>query len=336
MAKNKNETGQSNALWGFGPFSNLYDFKNKKQVAIDLQRYMFDRTQAMFDYKNLPETIPKRFLELYLQSNGLACVGMANDKLYVFFGTLGGVPDEYYIPTQFIVVNPYLKFSHAFTRDVDGIVIKNDSMYMGLSSMFARYSTLLAENYLSIKIASINKRLTTLLSASDESTRLSAELYMKKLEDGDLSVISESAFLDGVKAQPYAVGSVNQMTELIELQQYIESKWYNDIGLQANYNMKRESLSSNELGLNNGLMLPLIDDMLECRERGIDKVNAMFGTNIIVSRSSAWKDIKEEETMAVEKTRAEIENTKAEIALEDSSTRVEGGEEHGIGDDNSK
>ena len=111
------------------------------------------------------------------------------------------------------------------------------------------------------------------------------------MEKGKLGVIAETAFLDGVRAQPYGTtGNSNVLTNLIELEQYFKASWFNELGLNANYNMKRESLNSSESQLNNDALLPLVDDMLECRKRGIEQVNAMFGTEISVSLASSWED----------------------------------------------
>ena len=76
--------------------------------------------------------------------------------------------------------------------------------------------------------------------------------------------------------------------------QYQKASWYNDLGLSANYNMKREALNSSETVIDNDILLPLIDDMLKCRKAGAEKVNAMYDTDIRVELSSSWEDNQEE------------------------------------------
>ena len=44
----------------------------------------------MFEYENLPDTIPKRFLESILHSTGEVFVSKINDKLIASGGTLSG------------------------------------------------------------------------------------------------------------------------------------------------------------------------------------------------------------------------------------------------------
>lgn len=266
-----------------------YDVRAKEQNKNNYMWYMFDRTQSIFKYDGLPDTIPQRILEFYLQFNGNVCFARHNGELYVFTGGLGGKPDVYYRPTIYTVANPALEFSANLKIGEDCVVVLSDSMYMGLLPMFERYASQLVENDLTLHMADINGRIMALLTAQDDRSKKAGEQYLKDVEDGKLGVIAESAFLEGLKSQPYASpGLTNQITQLIEYQQYLKAGWFNDLGLQANYNMKRESINSNEAQLNEQSLLPLIDDMLRCRRLGLDEVNKMFGTNITVDLDSSW------------------------------------------------
>ena len=271
-----------------------YNFKDKDR-AIGLHvNYMLNRTQQMFKWKNLPSTIPARILELYLQVRGCCAFYVPkgrNGEIYVFTGGLGGEPNEYYMPTKFTLANPYFGISEVLSIDEDCIIMSNDSMYMGMIPLYTRYATAMTETELSLNMASKNFRTASLISASDDRTKKSAEEYIKRIEDGELSIVGENEFFEGVRVQPFAsTGYNNSITNLIELEQYYKASWYNEIGLNANYNMKRESLNSAESQLNNDALLPLIDNMLECRRVGARKVNEMFGTNIKVELNSSWED----------------------------------------------
>lgn len=278
-------------LFGIMPGVNQYLFDDKPRCNAQHTSYMLNRTQSMFKWDGLPETIPQRVLELYLQTNGNVCFAEVNGSLYVFTGALGGEPDVYYMPTIYTVANPALKFSKTLTIDSDCIVISNDAMYIGLLPLFTRYASMLTETELSIKIATINSRIIDLISASDDVTKESALKYLTDIESGKQGVIAERAFLDGVRTQPYgSSANTNTITNLIELEQYEKASWFNELGLNANYNMKRESINADESQLNNDALLPLVDDMLHQRELGAEKVNKMFGTNITVSLASSWED----------------------------------------------
>ena len=272
-----------------------YDFSNKSACIRQHIAYMLNRTQSMFRWNGLPDTIPERSLELFLQTNGNVCFYEHNDALYVFTGGMGGEPDVYYMPTVYTIANPALKLSKTLKIGSECVVMPNDSLYLGLIPMFTRYASGMTENELSMKIAIINSRIVDLISAPDDRTRSSAEKFLADIANGKHGVIAENAFLDGIRAQPYGTtANSNTLTNLIEMEQYFKASWFNELGLNANYNMKRESLNSSESQMNNDALLPLVDDMLKCRESAIEKVNEMFGTEISVSLASSWEDNEQE------------------------------------------
>lgn len=310
--------------WYFGDrFGKLVDFSDKKASAMQYVSYMLNRTQSMFKYTGLPDSLPQRNLELMLQTNGFIAIPIPDKvpalkgKLYAFAEgvSLGGERDVYYMPTICNIASPALNWSASLKIGEECIVIPNDSLYIGLLPMFSRYASMLAENDVTIRLADINARIINLLSAPDDRTRKSAEQYLKDVENGNLGVIADNAFLEGIKSQPYASsGSTNNITQLIELQQYLKAGWYNDVGLNANYNMKRESINSEEAQLNADALLPLALDMLNMRKIGFDIVNRLCGYNIGVELNASWKVRQEEQ----EQTLDEVETPP-----EDNSTHVE-------------
>lgn len=277
--------------------------KDKRQSANAYYRYFLTRLYRMFEYKNLPDTIPHEILDRYLFNNGIALITEVEGKLYAFYGNLGGPQDVYYRPTQFIVANPHIKTSSGeiFSANVTvfptdsydvgqptGVLIRNDGDWIGLAPMLSRYSYLLAENILTLRTADVMLRITSLLTAPSDKERAAAIEYLKTIESGNLGVIGESPFFDGVKLQSPPSNNGSYLTQFIEYQQYLKGSLYNELGLSANYNMKREAIGKGESTLDEDALLPLCDDMLLCRKQDLAKVNEMFGTNIEVSFSSAW------------------------------------------------
>lgn len=268
-----------------------YDPKNKPKVMGDHIAYMLARTHSMFKWEGLPDSIPDRIPELFLQINGHICFTEVDGDLYIFTGGLGGKPDAYYMPTIYTVANPALNFNKSLTIGEDCVVMPNDTMYLGLMPLYSRYAAAMTETELSIMIASVNARICEIISAADDNTKASAEMYLKHVYDGDLGVIAEQVFLDGVKVHTCGAGGSHTVIEdLIELEQYQKASWYNEIGLNANYNMKRESINAGESQLNNDALLPLVDDMLKVRQDAITKVNEKYGTEIAINLASSWED----------------------------------------------
>lgn len=294
--------------FGLGDVIQPYDFTDKKNNVRAYITYMLNRVMNMFDYEGLPDTIPKRMLELYIMINGHSVVVEHDNNLYVCFGGWGGEPDEYYIPKNYIVANPYLNLFKTYTINEDCILVYNDSMYYGLMPLFRRYATALVENDLTMNIYDINSRIISLIAAQDDKTKASTEVYLQNIIDGKLGVIGSNAFFEGVKTSPYGERNNQRITDLIEYQQYIKASWFNEIGLNSNYNMKRESITANESQLNDDMLKPLIDDMFECRKQWVSMINNMFGTDITVRFNGAWADNEKELELEQEYISAQIEN----------------------------
>ena len=78
------------------------------------------------------------------------------------------------------------------------------------------------------------------------------------------------------------------MIDLVQYQQYLKASLFNEIGLNANYNMKKERLISGEIEANADVLYPLIDNMLFCRNQGLEALNKKYGLNIGVELNSSW------------------------------------------------
>ena len=164
--------------------------------------YMLDRSLLMFRYHGLPETIPAIELERILQTNGFAGITEVNGELYALYGGLGGMYDAYGRPTIMTVANPWLNFNATLEIGKDVVLMRNDTMMMGLVPIFSKYTSMMNENEITMILASISKRVNNLISVSDDNTAESARVYLKKLEEGDLGYIFESKLFDSLKTSP--------------------------------------------------------------------------------------------------------------------------------------
>ena len=289
------------------------------------KNYMYARLQEMFTYKNLPDTIPEEMLELYLLSAGTCFIAKYNGSIYAFQGSFGGEPDAYYRPTLYTVANPALNLSEQFKIGIDGILMRNDKMWVGLDNLVSRYAYLMATNLITIKTVDIVLRCLALISAPDDKSKRSAEEFLTKLEKGEIGVIGENPFFEGIKMQSPPANNGSYLTQFIELHQYYKGSFYNEIGLNANFNMKREAIGKGEASLSQDSLLPLCDSMLECRIKDVEKINEMFGTNIEVDFSSVWKENQKESILEIKKL--EKEASQLEGSDESGNEKTESGEE---------
>lgn len=294
-------------------------YENARRYIYDKDLYlnnyvdmMFNRTQKMFKWKNLPNTIPQDILEKMLQKNGNVFCTKVNNEYYVFSGGLGGEPNIYYEPTIYTVSNPQLKESKNYKIDLDGILIRNDMSMLGLLPIFYKSAVLNCDCEISLNMLSVLLRTNYLISASDDKTKNSAEVFLNKIKNGDFSVIANSQFFDGVKLQALGNES-NIINQFIQLSQYIKASALNEIGINANFNMKKERLITSEVNINESALLPLVENMLECRKNACEKINNLFGLNIDVELSCVWKEqVEIHEDNIIEKNNDIVENSNAE------------------------
>lgn len=312
------------ALYWYPDIGEKYDFDGKPNKALLLSsyiKYFLARLQSMFVYEGLPDSIPQKWLENYLLTKGTVTWLMNGDQLVVTFGGLGGKPDEYYIPTEVVIANPFLKegVNGTYIRDKEVVVMYNDTYAQGLMPMLRKWCSMLVEAEIGLNMNAIMSRGSLIMTAVDDKTKESAELWLKRLREGQLGIIGESPFLVGNQDSSLSVNNIGNtattLTDLIEYTQYIKSCLYNELGLQSNYNMKREAINSNESQLNEDQLHPLIDDMLRERQIGLEKVNAMFGTNITVRFNSAWEINEREEEAAIAEMEANAEAVEAESEM---------------------
>lgn len=309
----------NNFLKSIGFSGQLYDFKDKEKNILFKILQMLNRTQSMFRWAGLPDTIPQYILERYLQMSGDCIFYKYNGELYVFTGGAGGDPDVYYRPTIYTIANPALNISKQLKIDDECIICLNDSYHIGLMPLFSEYATKIVETELSIDIATVNARIISLISASDDRTRASAEKYIDDIRRGEPGIIAETPFLDGIRSQPLSTGSDNNIKSLIELLQYHKANWYNDIGLSSNYNMKREALNTGEASINNDILLPLVDDMLRCRQVACDKINAKYGLEVSVELNSSWEDNQKEIDIDLNTTEGQSVDDSKEVLDNDTA-----------------
>lgn len=266
-----------------------YDYKAKQKNVRQLNEYMLAKTLSMFEYENLPATIPARELEKLLQRGGYAFITKAPDgELYAFTGGLGGETDVYGNATQIVIANTALKYHATLDIKKDGVLFYNDDMAAGLLAFYEKQNTLLAENEINMVVWGYNSRTQKLISAPDDKSKESAELYMKKIVDGELTIIGENALFDGVKVQPANNSSGNGISQMIEYHQYIKSCLFNEVGLPSNFNMKKERLISSEIDQAEDSLFPLVYNMMENRIAAVNSINKMFGTDIKVGFGSVW------------------------------------------------
>ena len=282
---------------------------------------------TMFKYTKLPRYIPKRTLELFILG-GCAKVFRKNGEWYCGIGGLYGVEQGNYLP-PFAIVNNVgidyykdLKVVYEYNKNEVNesnieqycFVIPNDEMYYGLWDDVRYYAEMQTECILTMKYILYNNRIPVTALANDDNVKNAFDEFYKAIIDGKpFKSISSSSILDGFKGMENAVfnaHTTNQLKDVIECMQYLKATFENEIGLNANFNMKRESLNDDEVALNDDNLLPNIDQMFESRKKAFELLNDVVGEEIIKCElNSSWALKKEEIKLELGKQESEIDES---------------------------
>ena len=265
-----------------------YNYDDKTKNIPLYNRYTLAKTLSMFDYSNLPVTIPEQELERILQEKGIAFIYEYDSELYAFTGSLTGEKDMYNRYTE-ININIVKENTVKTVKIDDGVLFLNDDYSLGLLPLIEKYSTLITENEISLMMYNYNSRIQKIISASDDITKESAKSYLKDVIDGKLAVIGESKLLQDLKVQGGNIATGQSLTDLIEYNQYLKASLYNEIGIQANTNNKKERLITAEVEQNKELLYPLVNNMFTNRVKSVEELNSKYGLDVTVEYGSIWQ-----------------------------------------------
>lgn len=281
---------------------------------------------TIFKYTKIPKTISKRTLELFILG-GYAKIFRFKNEWYCGCGGFSGVNTYDYIPISATLTNTYLNYSKTlevvtpFNKDDINesniekycFIIPNDELYSGLLVEASYYARMQVECDLTIAMILYNMRVPVLSVANDDTTKNAFDLFKDDIVNGRFGVsFRGNKLFDALKTLPYNNQHLGALKEVIECKQYLKATFENNIGLNANYNMKREKLNDDEIALNDDNLLPNIDDMNDNRKKGYELLNEVskriYGeTTIEFERNSSWKNRQDEIEIEFKKQEAEIE-----------------------------
>ena len=302
----------------------MIQLTDKHKLLKHFKSNQLNKSLTMFEWSNLPDTIPQVELEKMLQINGYAVIAEYQGKLYAFQAGFSG-QDPYNQPTKALVNNPALKNNTTYTIGEDCVVIKNDDMKQGLNGIYEYYGQRLIENQITMLMTDYNLRMPFTISSSDDQTTQSAKMYLKKIIDGSLGVIGEQKLFKALSVTPTNSKQTATFADLYGYQQFIIAQLNNTIGLATNNNMKRERLTTNEIEVNKNASYPLVDNMLKNRQQAVAAINKMFDADISVEYSSIWRGINDNSDNSISNNSNDENNNSVssnDITIADNSNKA--------------
>lgn len=272
----------------------LYDLRDKEKSLFDFYEQTLNKSLRMFTYVNLP--VPEIEFEKQLQTNGYTVIFKYQNKIYCNSGSLSGQEKSpYNQPTQAIITIPALNLSKSFSLESEAVLIKNDFLQVGLKPLILSKGTQIIENRLTMYLKNVLSRAPFTITANNDKSILSAQTFINKLTNGDLAVIAEDSFLKDVNVNSLTQTGQANLQDLISYQTYLYGQLYSELGLPGLTHEKHERMLTSEIESQQATIRPLVDNMLECRKKGIEQMNKLFNGNTQVELDSVWNNIKEKQ-----------------------------------------
>ena len=258
---------------------------DKKQINKAVRDYLFATAMTMFKYDGLPDNVRPEDLERMLLENGELIFTKWHDDFYIFQFTGAGKQNYLGEWDSYQVNNPYINCNAVFT-DKDAVRVRNTDNSVSLSGMLDMYSELLSESYITLNMSDVNARLSFLISAGDNATKASAELFLKQVYDGKQGIIGSQPLLESLSVNPLA--EHRDFQSVIELNKFYYSDFFQKIGLTNLYNNIHDRISATETEFTATSIYPFVDNMKKNREAAIEKINQLFGLDVSVEFTSSW------------------------------------------------
>lgn len=271
----------------------------------------------------LPEEIDNHFFRYNILLFGRLLFFKYNNQYHVFPFSQNASYDEYYIPTEFLVTNPYMKpafTTNKFDLSNASIIFSDINAYLdntdtGLYDFLIHYSNLVMQIDNSILAISKNAKLIAFLTGSTRSFVESAKIAINRVFNGDDTIaIMEESLVDSIKVNPISEKMDYKLSELIKTRQYYLSDFYQRIGIATNQNMKKERLTDDESQLISNVADVDFDSIINYINESLEKVNNKFNLNISVKLNEP--DPPKEEVYS--STQSEKEDDKDDTEVEDT------------------
>lgn len=251
---------------------------------------------SMFDWKNLPETIDPRFLELALFGDGMAVFFEDKEIGYLALRTaIGGRLNLYNIPTdrRAYASNGY---NMPLTQD-NSVIIWNNLMHTNSVLEVSNFSKRLWDLDRTIDVNAKAQK-TPILIRCDESQRLTLKNLYKQYTGNEPVIYGDK----GLSARPIDVlttGAPYVCDKLYELKTQIWNEALTYLGISNVSYQKKERLLQDEVQRNLGGTIASRYSRLEARRQAAEEINRMFGLNIEV-------DFREDFTLAIDELEDEV------------------------------
>lgn len=235
---------------------------------------------SMYEWKNLPDTVDERFLELTLFSDGMAVFFQDDGGLgYLCLQCMiGGELDVYRIPidrTAYATNGYQMRLNNQ-----NSVIVFNNYTHTNSMLDVEMYARRLYEIERTIDV-NVKAQKTPVLIRATENQRLTMKNFYMQYEGNEPFIFGDKQLdMDGIKVlktdAPYVADKLN----ILKRQIWNEALTY--LGIENSNTEKRERLVSDEITSNLGGVAAQRFCRLNARRKAAVQINKMFGLNIQV------------------------------------------------------
>lgn len=244
---------------------------------------------SMFEWKNLPDTVDARYLELHLFETG--CMVYFKDDV---IGDLcldcivNGRLDVYGNPLLRRAYSGYNNYQKLLTYK-DSVIIWNNYLH-GNSILDVKMFARRLYNIDRIIDINSNAQKTPVLVLGNEKQRLTL-LNLYKEYDGNAPFIFGDKNLDINALKALSTNAPYVCDKLYQLKTQIWNEALTYLGISNINIQKKERLITDEVTRNQGGTIASRYSRLESRRQAVEKINEMFGTNIEVNYREDFQQV---------------------------------------------
>lgn len=263
--------------------------KLNKRTYLQYLNRLTELSISMFDWKNVPDTIDIRFLELILFTDGQAI--FFKDEVLGFLAlkvTTSGSFNVYRIPVKRVAIadNGY----NINLTDENSVIIYNNMIHTNSMLDVEMFATRLSNIDRTIDV-NANAQKTPMLIQCTEQQRLTL-LNLFKEVDGNSPVIFGDKNLDLNSIKAFKTDAPFVCDKLYTLKTQIWNEALTYLGISNINVQKKERLITDEVTRNQGGTIASRYSRLETRRKACDEINKMFGLNISVDYREDYQQVK--------------------------------------------
>lgn len=285
----------------------LLKYGGKTLKAWSLKDVLMNYLAPMFTYGELPDSIPEEFIERFHILNGDIAAWKLDDpnafrykdELIVSCCGYADKPDVYGIGERVIATTLSGYVKEDLEEGKNCVVIHNNSMYTSDMAIICYFTDMFTEMLTSLKTNIIYSRLKPIFKVSTDTERAAVEDAFKKIKDDlePIQVTSRNVLAEELAdgAETIKVLDITDVKNADKLQYIVKCiddafRWFfSMIGQAIQGNGKLAQQTVDEVQGTTSMSFILPNDRLKMRRKGWDKVNKLFGTNVTVDFSDAWK-----------------------------------------------